>query len=79
MTERVGQRGTSGFVVFTLVIVALFSAVPFGNCSAGPNNTYIATLVERQTRYVMLAKVAGKDIGPSRHIATVRNLVATVA
>ena len=27
----------------------------------GPNNTYIATLVERQTRYVMLAKVAGKD------------------
>jgi len=28
---------------------------------AGPNNTYIATLVERQTRYVMLAKVAGKD------------------
>ena len=29
-------------------------------CS-GPNNTYIATLVERHTRYVMLAKVAGKD------------------
>ena len=28
---------------------------------SGPNNTYIATLVERQTRYVMLAKVAGKD------------------
>jgi hypothetical protein len=25
------------------------------------NNPYIATLVERQTRYVMLAKVAGKD------------------
>ena len=28
---------------------------------SGPNNTYIATLVERHTRYVMLAKVAGKD------------------
>ena len=28
---------------------------------SGPNNTYIATLVERQTHYVMLAKVAGKD------------------
>ena len=27
---------------------------------SGPNNTYIATLVERQTRYVRLAKVAGK-------------------
>ena len=26
-----------------------------------PNNSYIATLVERHTRYVMLAKVAGKD------------------
>ncbi len=25
------------------------------------NNSYIATLVERHTRYVMLAKVAGKD------------------
>jgi len=28
---------------------------------SGPNNTYIATLVERKTRYLMLAKVAGKD------------------
>jgi hypothetical protein len=27
----------------------------------GPNNSYIATLVERHTRCVMLAKVAGKD------------------
>src|SRR5213080_857164 len=27
----------------------------------GPNNSYIATLVEPHTRYVMLAKVAGKD------------------
>jgi len=27
----------------------------------GRNNSYIATLVERHTRYVMLAKVAGKD------------------
>ena len=28
---------------------------------AGSKNSYIATLVERQTRYVMLAKVANKD------------------
>jgi hypothetical protein len=28
---------------------------------SGPNNSYIATLVERHTRDVMLAKVAGKD------------------
>ena len=39
-------------------------AVP-GHCEgdllSGPNNSYIATLVERHTRYVMLAKVAGKD------------------
>lgn len=28
---------------------------------AGPNESYIATLVERHTRYVMLAKVNGKD------------------
>ena len=32
-----------------------------GDLLSGPNNTYIATLVEHQTRYVMLAKVAGKD------------------
>src|SRR5438045_5792047 len=32
-----------------------------GELLSGPNNTYIATLVERHTRYVMLAKVAGKD------------------
>ena len=32
-----------------------------GDSLSGPNNTYIATLVERQTRYVMLVKVAGKD------------------
>src|SRR6266702_8655375 len=32
-----------------------------GDLLSGPNNTYIATLVERQTRYVMLGKVAGKD------------------
>jgi len=30
-------------------------------CCPAPNNSYIATLVERHTRYVMLAKVAGKD------------------
>ena len=32
-----------------------------GDLLSGPNNTYIATLVERQTRYVMLAKVTSKD------------------
>jgi IS30 family transposase len=32
-----------------------------GDLLAGSNNTHIATLVERHTRYVMLAKVNGKD------------------
>jgi IS30 family transposase len=32
-----------------------------GDLLSGPDNSYIATLVERHTRYVMLAKVAGKD------------------
>jgi IS30 family transposase len=32
-----------------------------GDLLSGPRNSYIATLVERHTRYVMLAKVAGKD------------------
>jgi IS30 family transposase len=32
-----------------------------GDLLSGPNNSYIATLVECHTRYVMLAKVAGKD------------------
>ena len=32
-----------------------------GSTCPGPNNSYIATLVERHTRYVMLARVAGKD------------------
>src|SRR5712675_2240794 len=31
-----------------------------GDLLSGPNNSYIATLVERHTRYVMLAKVAGQ-------------------
>ena len=30
-------------------------------CLSGSKNSYIATLVERHTRYVMLAKVANKD------------------
>ena len=41
-------------------------------CCPEPNNTYIATLVERQTRYVMLAKVAEQgypDGGHSTHQA----------
>src|SRR6266699_469650 len=32
-----------------------------GDLLTGPNNSYIATLVERHTRYVMLAKVANKE------------------
>ena len=32
-----------------------------GDLIAGSKNSYIATLVERQTRYVMLAKVQNKD------------------
>jgi IS30 family transposase len=32
-----------------------------GDLLSGPRNSFIATLVERHTRYVMLAKVAGKD------------------
>jgi IS30 family transposase len=34
-----------------------------GDLIAGSNNSYIATLVERHTRYVMLAKVKNKDTG----------------
>jgi IS30 family transposase len=32
-----------------------------GNLIVGANNSYIATLVERHSRIVMLAKVANKD------------------
>jgi len=32
-----------------------------GDLLSGPNNSYIVTLVERHTRYVLLAKVANKD------------------
>ena len=32
-----------------------------GDLIAGSNNSYMATLVERHTRYVMLARVKGKD------------------
>ena len=32
-----------------------------GDLLFGSTNSQIATLVERQTRYVMLVKVAGKD------------------
>src|SRR5258708_38759141 len=32
-----------------------------GDLLAGPKNSYIATLIERHTRYVMLAKVPNKD------------------
>jgi IS30 family transposase len=32
-----------------------------GDLIAGSNNSHIATLVERHTRYVMLVKVSGKD------------------
>ena len=37
-----------------------------GDLLSGPNNTYIATLVERHTRYVMLAKLANKETHYSR-------------
>jgi IS30 family transposase len=32
-----------------------------GDLLSGPNNSYIATLVERHTRYVMLAKLSNKE------------------
>jgi len=32
-----------------------------GDLIAGSNNSYIATLVERHSRYVMLAKIKHKD------------------
>lgn len=32
-----------------------------GDLICGSNNSFIATLIERQTRYVMLAKVPGKE------------------
>ena len=44
-----------------------------GDLLSGANNTYIATLVERQTRFAMLIKVQGKDTAAvvdalSRHV-----------
>lgn len=36
-----------------------------GDLLFGSKNSRIATLVERQTRYVMLVKVNGKDTEPS--------------
>jgi IS30 family transposase len=46
-----------------------------GDLLAGANNTHIATLVERRTRFVMLIKVAGKDTASvvaalSKHVRT---------
>ena len=41
-----------------------------GDLLSGPNNSYIATLVERHTRYVMLAKVAGTlSLGVGRDVS----------
>ena len=37
-----------------------------GDLLSGPKNSYIATLVERHTRYVMLAKVANKEHADGR-------------
>ena len=36
-------------------------APPLTDLIVGSNNSYIATLVERHSRFVMLAKVANKD------------------
>ena len=46
-----------------------------GDLLSGANNTHIATLVERRTRFVMLIKVAGKDTASvvgalSKHVRT---------
>ena len=41
-----------------------------GDLLSGPNNSYIVTLVERHTRYVMLAKVAGTlSLGVGRDVS----------
>jgi hypothetical protein len=41
-----------------------------GDLLSGPNNGYIATLVERHTRYVMFAKVAGTlSLGVGRGVS----------
>jgi hypothetical protein len=52
-----------------------------GDLLAGSANTHIATLVERQTRYVMLVKVDGKDTATvvdalAQHV---RNAAATTS
>jgi len=39
-----------------------------GDLIAGSNNSYIATLVERHTRYVMLAKVKNKDTEAAKDV-----------
>jgi IS30 family transposase len=41
--------------------IAPFQATGKAICSQGGNNTYIATFVERQSRFAMLIKVPGKD------------------
>ena len=40
-----------------------------GDLLSGPNNSYIATLVERHTRYLMLAKVGRQGHPDGRHRA----------
>jgi IS30 family transposase len=40
---------------------ALFPVIGRATCSAAPKNSHIATLVERHSRFTLLAKVPSKD------------------
>ena len=46
--------------ILPLILFQIFSLI--NDLICGSNNSFIATLVERHTRYVMLAKVPGKEI-----------------
>jgi len=41
--------------------IELFRVIEEGDLIGGSKNSYVATLVERHSRYVMLIKVANKD------------------